>query len=165
MTEKSETIDELDKRILSVLMESNDPSYAEMGQQLFVSAGTIHVRIKKLIRLGIIKNKHIDVDYHKLGYDVTAFLGIFLEKSSMYNTVIKELYAFPEVVEAHYTTGNYSIFAKVICRDTKQLKEILTDHIQSIPGVQRTETLISLEESISRPLIPIESNQAGPETK
>lgn len=87
-----------------------------------------------------------------LGYDVTAFLGVYLEKSSQYETVASILRTIPEIVDAHYTTGNYSIFAKIICRDTKHLKEILSDRIQPIQGVQRTETFISLQESINRPL-------------
>ena len=103
--------------------------------------------------MSIVIGLTLTVDYHKLGYDVTAFLGIYLDKSSMYDDVLNKLKAIPEVVEAHYTTGNYSIFVKLICKDTKHLKLILTDHIQSISGVQRTETLISLQESISRPLI------------
>lgn len=117
-----------------------------------MSAGTVHVRMKKMIQLGVVKGEYLEVDYHKLGYDVTAFLGIFLDKSSMYDSVTEQLNKIPEVVEAHYTTGNYSIFVKVICRDTKDLKEVLTDRIQSIQGVQRTETLISLAESINRHL-------------
>lgn len=154
MTEKVDTIDDLDKNILSSIMQGQGLSYAELGKKLFVSPGTIHVRIKKMQGLGIIKREFVEVDYHKLGYDVTAFLGIYLDKSSMYDAVLSKLKAIPEVVEAHYTTGNYSIFVKLICKDTKHLKLILTDHIQAITGVQRTETLISLQESISRPLIP-----------
>ncbi|MBP6795445.1 MAG: Lrp/AsnC ligand binding domain-containing protein [Saprospiraceae bacterium] len=153
MVEKTDSIDDLDKNILSSIMQGQGLSYAELGKKLFVSPGTIHVRIKKMQGLGIIKREFVEVDYHKLGYDVTAFLGIYLDKSSMYDDVLNKLKAIPEVVEAHYTTGNYSIFVKLICKDTKHLKLILTDHIQSISGVQRTETLISLQESISRPLI------------
>ncbi len=154
MLEKVDALDDLDKKILASMMESSKKSYADLGKELFVSSGTIHVRIKKMIQQGIIKREYLDVDYHKLGYDVTAFLGIFLDKSSLYEEVTQKLKSIPEIVEAHYTTGNYSIFVKVICKDTKHLKEILTEHIQALPGVQRTETLISLQESISRPLIP-----------
>ncbi|MEP7323598.1 MAG: Lrp/AsnC ligand binding domain-containing protein [Saprospiraceae bacterium] len=153
MTEKQDSIDDLDRKILTRLMIDADQSFAETGKALFVSAGTVHVRMKKLIRLGIVKRKSIEVDYHKLGYDVTAYLGIFLDKSSMYDKVAEEIRQIPEVVEAHYTTGNYSIFIKIICRDTKHLKHVLTDRIQAIEGVQRTETFISLQESINRPMI------------
>ena len=152
MTEKAEILDDLDRKILSKLMADYSQAYSDMAKELFVSAGTVHVRMKKMIQLGVVKGEYLEVDYHKLGYDVTAFLGIFLDKSSMYDSVTEQLNKIPEVVEAHYTTGNYSIFVKVICRDTKDLKEVLTDRIQSIQGVQRTETLISLAESINRHL-------------
>ena len=152
MTEKAEILDDLDRKILSKLMADSSQAYSDIAKELFVSAGTVHVRMKKIIQLGVVKGEYLEVDYHKLGYDVTAFLGIFLDKSSMYDSVTEQLNKIPEVVEAHYTTGNYSIFVKVICRDTKDLKEVLTDRIQSIQGVQRTETLISLAESINRHL-------------
>jgi Lrp/AsnC family transcriptional regulator for asnA, asnC and gidA len=152
MPDKTDFVDELDFRILSKLVINADQPYTEIAKELFVSGGTIHVRIKKLKKMGIIKRSVLDIDYHKLGYDVTAFLGIYLEKSSLYDSVASILNTIPEIIDAHYTTGNYSIFAKIICRDTKHLKEILTERIQSIDGVQRTETFISLQESISRPL-------------
>ncbi len=92
------------------------------------------------------------VDYQKLEYDVTAYLGIYLNKSSQYRDVVQGLNEIPEIVECHYTTGNYSMFVKVICRDTRHLREVLSEKIQTIEGIQRTETLISLENSIDRPL-------------
>jgi Lrp/AsnC family transcriptional regulator for asnA, asnC and gidA len=101
---------------------------------------------------GIVIGNHIEVNYKSLGYDITAFLGIFLEKSSLYEQVIEELSSINEVVSAHYTTGNYGIFAKIIVRDTEHLRDTLSNKIQKIKGIQRTETFISLEESIDRPL-------------
>lgn len=152
MPDKTDFIDELDFRILSKLVVNADQPYTEIAKELFVSGGTIHVRMKKLKKMGIIKRAVLDIDYHKLGYDVTAFLGIYLEKSSQYDSVASILSKIPEIIDAHYTTGNYSIFAKIICKDTKHLKDILAERIQSIDGVQRTETFISLQESINRPL-------------
>lgn len=146
-------VDELDKKILQHLMTDTSISYAELGKLLFVSGGTIHVRIKKLREQGIILTERIDVDYTKLGYDLTVFLGIFLEKSSLYSNVIHELKKISEVVGAHYTTGNYSIFTKLICRDTNHLRDVLVRKVQPIIGIQRTETFLSLEESINRPLV------------
>ena len=146
-------IDDLDKKILQHLMKDAGISYAELGQKLFVSGGTIHVRIKKLKEQGVIMGQRIDVDYEKLGFDLTVFLGIFLEKSSLYNSVVHELNKIPEMVGAHYTTGNYSIFSKLICRDTNHLRKVLVEKIQPINGIQRTETFLSLEESINRPLL------------
>jgi len=86
----------------------------------------------------------------KLGYDLTAYLGVYLISGSVYNTVIKELELIPQVLEAHYTTGVYSIFIKIVCKNTQELRDVLNEKIQAIPGVQRTETILSLEESIKR---------------
>ncbi len=145
-------IDPIDRQILSILMENDKVSYAVIAKKLFVSPGTVHVRLKKMEESGIIKGHQMMVDYGKLGYDVTAFLGIYLQKSSMYEQVMHEFKQIEEMVGAHYTTGNYSIFAKIVCRDTNHLKEVLHDKIQKIEGIQRTETFISLEEGIDRPL-------------
>lgn len=149
---KEKDIDDLDRKILSILMENAKRPYAEIGQELFVSGGTIHVRMKKMEQLGIVKGYKLDVDYAKLGYDVVAFLGVYLDKSSLYDEVARSLEAIPEVTGAHYTTGLYNIFAKIVCRDTNHLREVLHDKIQPIQGIQRTETFISLEESVNRPV-------------
>ena len=101
--------------------------------------------------MGIVKSATLNINFTKLGYDIAAFLGIYLEKSSLYDTVIERLKEISEVVSAYYTTGNYSIFAKIICRDTNHLRMVL-DKIQKVEGIDRTETLIVLEESINRPI-------------
>ncbi len=144
--------DEIDLKILSILMKDGKVTYAEIGKALFISGGTVHVRIKKLMESKIIINTELKVDYAKLGYDITAFLGIYLEKSKMYNNVSEELLKIPEVVEAHYTTGTYSIFAKIISKDTQHLRNTISEKIQQIPGIQRTETFISLDRAFERPL-------------
>ncbi|MBL7825206.1 MAG: Lrp/AsnC ligand binding domain-containing protein [Saprospiraceae bacterium] len=143
-------IDQLDRQILAKLVEDGKTPYTDLAKQLFVSSGTIHVRMRKLEQLGIVRGSSLVLDYYKLGYTITAFLGIYLDKSSLYNHVASELKAIPEVVEANYITGAYSILAKIICRDTNHLHEVLRDKIQQIPGIQRTETFISLEETIAR---------------
>jgi len=150
MYDKREEIDEIDRSILNILMQDANTSYVDISKEIHVSPGTVHVRMKRLIKLGIVKKAFLNVDYSKLGYDMCAFLGIYLEKSYMYSSVIDALYKIPEVVNAHYTTGNYSIFAKIICRDTEHLRRVLYEKIQNIEGIQRTETFISLEESIYR---------------
>jgi Lrp/AsnC family transcriptional regulator for asnA, asnC and gidA len=143
-------IDKLDLQIIQQLMHDAGVSYAEIGKKLFVSAGTIHVRIKKMQEAGIINGMKFHVDLKKLGYDVIAFIGIYLEKSSLYDTVAKDLKKIPEIVRMNYTTGNYSIFAEVVCKDIGQLRTILHDELQKIKGIERTETFISLEESLNR---------------
>ena len=143
-------IDNLDIQILSTLMKNATTPYTEIAKELIVSGGTIHVRMKKLEEMGVIKGASLEVDPQKLGYDITAFLGIFLEKGSQYNEAVKQLKTVKEIVELHYTTGAWSIFAKIVCHDTTHLREVLNEQIQSVKGIQRTETFISLEETIRR---------------
>jgi Lrp/AsnC family transcriptional regulator for asnA, asnC and gidA len=143
-------LDKLDLRIIHEMMADAEISYADLGKKLFVSGGTIHVRIKKLQEAGIVKGTRLSVDLKQLGYDVIAFIGIYLEKSSLYDVVANELHKIPEIVRLNYTTGNYSMFAEVICKDINQLRKVLHDELQKIKGIERTETLISLEESFSR---------------
>ena len=148
--DKLPEIDNIDREILTYLTIDAKMPYTEIAKKLIVSPGTIHVRIKKLESIGIIKGSTLTVDYTKLGYDLMAFIGIFLSKGSIYNDVIIELNAIPEVIEAHYTTGSYSIFAKIMCRNTKHLRDIINDRVQVINGIIRTETILSLEESIRK---------------
>ncbi len=143
-------IDKLDLQIIQQLMLDASISYAELGKKFFVSAGTIHVRIKKLQDAGIINGMKFSVDLRQLGYDVIAFIGIYLEKSSLYDSVARELKKIPEIVRMNYTTGNYSIFAEIVCKDITQLRTVLHDELQKIKGIERTETFISLEESLNR---------------
>ncbi|HSR38172.1 MAG TPA: Lrp/AsnC ligand binding domain-containing protein [Phnomibacter sp.] len=143
-------LDKLDYQIIQHMMEDAEISYADLGKKLFVSGGTIHVRIKKLQEMGIVKGTRLAVDTHKLGYNVIAFVGIYLEKSSLYDSVAKDLMKIPEVVRLNYTTGNYSMFVEIACKDINQLRYVLHDQMQKIKGIERTETLISLEESLNR---------------
>ena len=143
-------IDKLDLQIIEQMMDDAEISYAELGKKLFVSGGTIHVRIKKLEEYGIVRGKRLNVDLKQLGYDITAFVGIYLEKSSLYDTVAKELMKIPEIVRLNYITGNYSMFIEIVCRDITQLRHVLHDELQKIKGIERTETFISLEEGFNR---------------
>ncbi|MEO8582289.1 MAG: Lrp/AsnC ligand binding domain-containing protein [Flavitalea sp.] len=143
-------LDKLDLQIIHEMMANAEVSYADLGKKLFVSGGTIHVRIKKLEEAGICKGTRLSVDLKQLGYDVIAFIGIFLEKSSLYDYVARELAKIPEIVRLNYTTGNYSMFAEIVCKDINQLRFVLHDELQKIKGIERTETFISLEESFIR---------------
>ena len=143
-------IDKLDLQIIQHLMQDANISYTDLGKKLFVSPGTVHVRIKKLQDNGIVSGTRLHVDLKKLGYDVIAFIGIYLEKSSLYDVVAKDLRKIPEIVRMNYTTGNYSIFAEIVCKDISQLRKVLHDELQKIKGIERTETFISLEESLNR---------------
>lgn len=110
------------------------------------------MRMNKMEEAGIVIGSTLDLDYSKLGYSLTAFLGIYLSKSSLYDEVFGKLKEIDEIISIHYTTGNYSMFIKLMCKDPSHLKDILHDKIQRIDGIVRTETIISLEESLSRHL-------------
>jgi Lrp/AsnC family transcriptional regulator for asnA, asnC and gidA len=143
-------LDKLDLQIIHAMMEDAGISYADLGKKLFVSGGTIHVRIKKLQEMGIVKGTKLNVDLKQLGYDITAFVGIFLEKSSLYDVVAEDLKKIPEIIRLNYTTGNYSMFLEVVAKDINQLRYVLHDQLQKIKGIERTETFISLDESFNR---------------
>jgi Lrp/AsnC family transcriptional regulator for asnA, asnC and gidA len=130
----------------------NDASVqnTKIAKKLVVSGGTIHVRMKKMEELGIIRGSNLIINPQSIGFDICAFLGIYLEKGSQYKTAVEQLKEVKEVVELHYCTGQYSMFAKIICRDTNHLRHVLNEDIQAIKGIARTETIISLEESIKR---------------
>ncbi len=147
---KNYEIDNIDLKILALLTDDAKMPYTEVAKKVFVSGGTVHVRMRKMEEMGIVKGTTLNMDYSKMGYDITAFLGIYLEKSSLYDQVIKRLYQIPEIVKLHYTTGNYNIFAKIHCKETNHLKDVLHDKIQKIEGIERTETIISLEENLNR---------------
>ena len=148
--EKNYPIDNLDRDILGILLKDAKVPYTEIAKRLLVSAGTIHVRMKRMERLGIVKGATLEIDPSRIGYDLTAFVGVYLIKGSVYNEVINEINQVPEIIEAHYTTGEYSIFIKVICRNTDHLREVIGEKLQSLKGVMRTETIISLGESIKK---------------
>lgn len=143
-------IDNIDLQILNILMENAFTPYTEIGKKLFISPGTVHVRMNKMERLGIVRNPQLQLNLGKLGMDITAFIGVYLIRSDMYDKVVTQLKKIDEVLSCNYTTGNYSLFLKIVCRDTQHLREVLHDKLQKIEGISRTETLISLEESFSR---------------
>jgi Lrp/AsnC family transcriptional regulator for asnA, asnC and gidA len=147
---KGVELDVLDRKILTILMEDAVVPYTEIAKQLDVSAGTIHVRMKKLLELGVVKGSQLIIDPVVIGYDICAFIGIFLDKGSAYSDVRKQMMNIQEIVDLQYTTGVYSIFAKVLCRDTNHLREVLNEKIQPIQGIQRTETFIALEQGFAR---------------
>lgn len=145
-------VDNTDLKILEILMQNAKRPFTEVAKKVFVSGGTVHVRMNKLEEAGIVERNTIKVNYTKLGYDITAFIGIYLEKSALYDTVMAKLQAIPEITNIHYTTGNYSMFVKIHCKDTNHLKAVLHDKIQQVDGIERTDTMISLEESLDRNL-------------
>ena len=147
-------IDNLDKNILNALMENARTAYAELAKRFAVSAGTIHVRVEKMKQAGIITGTQVSIDAKQLGYDVCCFIGINLNNARDYPQTLLHLKELEEVVEAYYTTGNYSIFIKVMARSIDHLQDVLINKIQAIEAIQSTETLISLQNPISRGVHP-----------
>ncbi|MBK5279359.1 MAG: Lrp/AsnC ligand binding domain-containing protein [Bacteroidia bacterium] len=149
---KNYEIDNTDLKILEILMIDAKRPYTEVAKKVNVSQGTVHVRMNKMEDAGILEKTTLRINYAKLGYDITAFIGIYLEKSALYDQVLAKLKNIPEITNIHYTTGNYSMFIKIHCKDTNHLKEVLHDKMQQVEGIDRTETMISLEESLDRNL-------------
>lgn len=150
MNLKVNGLDDLDLQILDILIKDSRTPFLEIARQCHVSGGTIHVRMKKMEDIGIIKGTKLIVDNSKLGYDVCCFIGIYLDKARSYNFVLEQLKLVKEIVELHYTTGQYSIFVKVICKNITDLQNLLVNKIQSVEGIQRTDTFISLVQPIDR---------------
>ena len=148
-------IDELDKKILSIVSKNARIPYLEVARECRVSGAAIHQRMQRLIDNGIIISSELKLDRKLIGYTTCAFLGIYLEKAALYKEVMNALEKIPEIIECHYTTGNYSIFIKIITKDNDHLKEIIADKLQTINGIARTESFISLEERLTRQ-IPIQ---------
>lgn len=144
-------LDSVDKEIIYMLMDNAKTSLAYISKNVGISTTAVHQRIKKLEQAGVIENSISFLNPRKIGYKVVSYIGVFLDQPSYYHDAVKALKEVNEVVEAHYTTGNYTIFLKVLCRDNDHLMEIL-NKLQKLKGVTRTETFISLEQSINRQL-------------
>ncbi len=143
-------VDNLDRKILNIIMNNARIPSKDVAIECGVSRAAIHQRIQRLIEMGVITGSGYDVNPHLLGYNTCTYVGVRLEKGSLYRDVVSELEKIPEVVECHFTTGPYSMLIKVYARDNRDLMQLLNDRIQHIPGVVETETLISLEQSMNR---------------
>ncbi len=152
MKEKDLHIDGIDKIILKNLMEDARAPILSIAREVGISGAAIHQRLRKLEKSGLIVGSKFVINPKILGYKTLAFVGIFLDAASTYKEALKRLKEIDEVVESHYTTGNYAIFAKVLCKDNEHLMEVLNKQIQGIKGVSRTETFISLDQQIERQL-------------
>lgn len=141
-------LDEIDHKVLDILIENTRTPFTEIAKKLDVSAGTIHVRVKKMENEGIITGSTLTLDYQKLGYAFIAYVGIFLQKTSQTKFVLQRINEIPYVTVAHVTTGKFNVFCKVRARNTDHAKEIIYQ-LDDIEGVTRTETMISLEESLN----------------
>jgi Lrp/AsnC family transcriptional regulator for asnA, asnC and gidA len=141
-------VDNLDRQIIFLLADEARRPFTEIAKKLGVSVGTIHGRVKKMEDAGIIKGASLIIDYLKVGYGFIAYVGIFLRETYKSKDVMDELFKIPEVTIANLTTGQFSIFSKIRCRDTQHAKLVI-DRILNINGIRRTETMIALEESFN----------------
>ena len=141
-------LDETDHKILDMLIENTRIPFTDIAKKLQISAGTIHVRVRKMEEAKLITGSSLTIDYQKLGYSFIAYVGIFLSKTSQTQFVLERINEIPFVTVAHVTTGKFNIFCKIRAKDTNQAKNIIYK-IDDIEGVTRTETMISLEESIN----------------
>jgi Lrp/AsnC family transcriptional regulator for asnA, asnC and gidA len=143
-------IDGIDKIIIKTLVKDARTPVLSIAREVGVSGAAIHQRLRKLEKSNLIDGYKMVINSKVLGYNTTAFIGVFLDSSSLYSSAIKRLKEIPEVIESHYTTGNYAIFIKVLCKNNEDLMQLLNKDIQSIKGVSRTETFISLDQQIDR---------------
>lgn len=143
-------IDNLDKKILSILSKNARIPFKDVAAECGVSRAAIHQRVQRLIDNGVILGSGFDINPKSVGYSTCTYVGLNLERGSMYKDVVKRLVNIPEIVECHFTTGPYTMLIKAYARDNEELMDLLNNKLQTIPGVVSTETLISLEQSIKR---------------
>jgi Lrp/AsnC family transcriptional regulator for asnA, asnC and gidA len=148
--EDTHQIDDLDRKILSLITKNARIPYLEVARECKVSGAAIHQRIQRLTKMGVITGSEFVISPKKIGFSTCAYVGIFLDSASLYPQVVEELRKIPEITQCHYITGGYSIFIKIFTRDNEDLKHVLHDKVQAISGISRTETFISLEESFNR---------------
>ncbi|MCH1548090.1 MAG: winged helix-turn-helix transcriptional regulator [Flavobacteriaceae bacterium] len=141
-------LDDIDHQILDMLIDNTRIPFTDIAKKLLISAGTVHVRVKKMEEAGLIKGSSLILDYKKLGYSFIAYVGIFLQNTSQIKFVIERINEIPNVTVAHITTGKFNIYAKIRAKSTQDAKDIIF-RLDDIDGVNRTESMISLEESIN----------------
>lgn len=143
-------VDGIDKTILNHLMEDAKKPILEIARSIGITGAAVHQRLRKLEKSGLIEGSKLMIDPRVLGFRTMAFVGVYLDKAVSNPQAVKKLNEIPEVIECHYTTGNWSIFLKILCRDNEHLMQVLNKDIQAIDGVSRTETFISLNQQIKR---------------
>lgn len=147
---ESVQLDGIDKTILNYLMEDAKKPILEIAKKIGITGAAVHQRLRKLEKSGLIQGNKMILDARMLGYKTMAFVGVYLDKAVSNPQAVKQLKEISEVIECHYTTGNWSIFLKILCRDNEHLMNVLNKNIQAIEGVSRTETFISLNQQINR---------------
>ncbi len=153
--EQAADIDQLDEKILKLITKNARIPFLEVARECGVSGAAIHQRVQRLLNIGVITGSEFIVNPQKLGYNTCAYMGIYLEKAKYHRQVVAAMRDIPEIVECHYTTGQYAIFIKIQTKTNKHLKKIIDDKLQEIEGIARTETFMSLEMDFKRQ-VPIQ---------
>lgn len=150
-------LDSLDEQILRLIASNARIPFLEVARECDVSGAAIHQRIQKLTNLGVLKGSEFVLDPEKIGFETCAYIGLFLKDPSQFDSVAKELEKIPEVVECHFTTGQYDMFIKIFAKNNHHLLSIIHDKLQPL-GLARTETLVSFHEAIRRqmPIMDLE---------
>ena len=143
-------LDDIDLKILDIISKNARTPFKDVAAEVGVSRAAVHQRVNRMIDLNVIIGSGYHIDPKKIDLKTCTYIGIFLEKGSLYSTFAEKLKLIPEIVECHYTTGQYAIFVKVYAKDNEHLRDILSDKIQKISGVASTETFISLDETFNR---------------
>ena len=142
-------LDRLDKQILKMIADDARVPFLEVARACDVSGAAIHQRIQKLTNAGILKGSQFIIDPEKIGYETCAFIGLNLKNPESFDGVVEQLQQMPEVVECHYTTGNYDLFIKIYAKNNHHLLDIIHDKLQPL-GLASSETIISFHTAISR---------------
>ena len=150
ITNKIISVDKIDKIIIKGLIKNARISIMQLSKLAGISGAAVHQRLKKLENSNLITGSKISLNARLLGFKTIAFVGVFLDKAMVNTEAVKKLDEIPEILECHYTTGNWSIFLKILCKDNEHLMNILNKKIQTIKGVSRTETFISLNQQIDK---------------
>lgn len=143
-------LDQTDLHILDIITKNARIPFKDVAAEVGVSRAAVHQRVNRMIEMEVITGSGYHIDAKKVDYNTCTYIGIFLEKGGFYEDVADQLKEIPEIVECHYTTGQYAIFVKVYARDNEHLKDVLSDKVQKIAGISSTETFISLEETFKR---------------
>ena len=145
-----EKVDKLDRQILEIVSLNARIPFRDVAEQCNVSRAAIHQRVQRMIENDVITGSGYHINPKVLGFATSAYIGVKLERGSMYKDAIPEFEKIPEVTECHFTTGPYTLLVKLYARDNEHLMELLNNKIQEIPGVVATETMISLSQSVKR---------------
>ncbi len=147
-------LDEVDLKILDIITQNARTPFKDVAKEVGISRAAVHQRVNRMIELKVIIGSGYHINPTKVDFKTCSYIGIFLEKGGLFSEMVEKLKLIPEIVECHYTTGQYAIFVKVYAKDNEHLKNILSDQVQRIPGIASTETFISLEQSFKR-TIPV----------